>query len=283
MDYSRINLLLGQSAQCSPEEKEEHCLPLVRQVVALARRAQHNGLMDLEWELDDVRCPTLREGLKRVLEGYSPEEVEAALAKQMSFSGEEGVRLLCLLLGAEGALALGQGLRPDAVERALLPLLGEGWQTGGAAAEAEEGAVPEDDSPGASPDDALESSLQEYVQKAKAMRLQPGFSPALAAALACGNNWDVLQRDGWRAPASIAGFLWALDGAGQVTLLHRMPLGTAARVAALLLEEDSPHTAESLTPLHSRLVGDVLRLADNGEVWLARGWYDELDALTVAE
>ena len=114
----------GERISCSEDEKSQ-CIDLVAQIVSMAKKAKHNGLLALVQETEETNSFLLRKGLQLILEGVQPSLVKTTLEYYILSGSYTGKDLLERCIIMEGVLAIQKGVNPQIIQELLLSLFGE--------------------------------------------------------------------------------------------------------------------------------------------------------------
>lgn len=269
MHIANLNLQLAERAGCTPEEKEQVCLPLLEEIHALAASAREEGLLTLEARLDSIGNYTLRQGLALVLEAVDPDQIAAAMEEHISLSGARGAALLAQVLAAKGALAIQQGLNPRLLLQQLALLLGEEME---APVRAHFGFV-------FGAEEEQRNLLNSYLQSISEKQADAGVE-ILPHLLACLQAGPALQAVFFANPLDareLAAYLAPLSGADQAALLRALPRSAAGAAAQLLHAQDEVEAASFAKTQHG-LVQAALRLAERGDIVASPAFFDEANA-----
>jgi len=113
-----------ERSQCSDEEKNE-CMAVISNIISLAIKARHLGLLTLVKNIEETTSFLLKKGIQLIVDGVKHHTVRTILEFYILTGGYRGKELLqrCLIL--EGVLAILDGVHPKVIKEILLSLLGE--------------------------------------------------------------------------------------------------------------------------------------------------------------
>lgn len=114
----------ARRVRCSEEDKRR-CLPLVSEILLLAKKARALGLLSLIETIETCPTPFLKKGLQLIVDGEKPHAVRDILEITIVSGGFRGRQLLerCIIL--EGLMGIQAGLTPRSIRELLLSFLGE--------------------------------------------------------------------------------------------------------------------------------------------------------------
>lgn len=105
--------------------REETSLCLhIDALCALAARAQELGLLAIEADADKLTCPIGRAAIRMMIEGRSPEFIEATCFDAIVVSDAVGGDLLSMIMSVRAAALIHDGEEAIVVRTALVALLG---------------------------------------------------------------------------------------------------------------------------------------------------------------
>lgn len=118
-----------ERCECSDEEKNE-CMPVVSNILSLAIKARHLGLLTLVKDIEETTSFLLKKGIQLIVDGVKPHTVRTILEFYILTGNYRGKALLqrCLIL--EGVLAILEGVHPKVIKEILIALLGEDGHEG---------------------------------------------------------------------------------------------------------------------------------------------------------
>ena len=113
-----------ERSHCSDAEKAE-CIMVISDILSLAIKARHLGLLTLVKDIEDTKSFLLRKGIQLIVDGVKPQTVRTILEFYILTGDYRGKELLerCLIL--EGVLAILEGVHPKVIKEILLALVGE--------------------------------------------------------------------------------------------------------------------------------------------------------------
>jgi hypothetical protein len=110
--------------RCTSSEKAK-CLPLVLELVKLAKKARSYGLLSLLDEAESETHVLLRKGLQLIVDGEKPSIVNEILTIAILAGDRRGRELLEECLIQEGLSGIQEGHNPKTIKETLLAFLGE--------------------------------------------------------------------------------------------------------------------------------------------------------------
>lgn len=110
--------------RCRRSEKSQ-CLPLVAEILSLAKKARTYGLLSLLDDAESSSHPLLRKGLQLIVDGEKPATVSEILKISILAGDAEGRELLEQCIVLEGLSGIQNGLNPRTIKEYMLAFLGE--------------------------------------------------------------------------------------------------------------------------------------------------------------
>lgn len=121
------NNLLKQ-AKCSSKDKQKLSI-LIERLVLFSETARREGLLALEDGFDEIHDPFLLQAIQFVVDGVDPYILRTILYTKIYYGGHYGLRLLAMIIAAEGVLSIQCGDNPIVLLYQLCSLLGDEGET----------------------------------------------------------------------------------------------------------------------------------------------------------
>jgi hypothetical protein len=118
---------LWRRAACSNKDKIK-IVRVIEMLVRFAEKARAEGLLSLEDELQNIDSTFIKNGIRRVVDGYDPQIVREMLMTRIYAGHYAGMDLLTRMVAAKGILSIQQGLLPTLVREEMFSCLGEGLE-----------------------------------------------------------------------------------------------------------------------------------------------------------
>jgi AraC-like DNA-binding protein len=113
-----------RKASCSIDDKQE-CLQVLDMIIALSKKAHRQGLLSLEFEVNEQFPFLLQKGLDLLLYGTEPYALQEILDNYVFTGNYEGKDLLSRILIKDGIIAIQMGEYPWIIREKLSSFFGE--------------------------------------------------------------------------------------------------------------------------------------------------------------
>jgi hypothetical protein len=118
---------LWRRTVCSNKDKMK-IVRIIEMLVQFAEKARAEGLLSLEDELQNIDSTFIKNGIRRVVDGYDPQIVREILMTRIYAGHYTGMDLLTRMVAAKGILGIQQGLLPTLVREEMFSCLGEEFE-----------------------------------------------------------------------------------------------------------------------------------------------------------
>ncbi|MDC7127245.1 MAG: FliG C-terminal domain-containing protein [Spirochaetales bacterium] len=110
--------------ECSEEEKES-LLPLLKEILKVAKRGRVSGFLDLAKESDSINNPFLSECVQLLGNGYESRAIEKIIDIRIAVKNIRGLKLIEMSMVREGILSIMRGDPQALIEEILFSFLGK--------------------------------------------------------------------------------------------------------------------------------------------------------------